>query len=323
MGLPEHIEILFGAATLAERQPGMPVMYIIPVDAYRQLWDSNSNPSVSSEIATIYSKTVALPSPASTRGWPALPVEQVGGHNDLAVQVARVTSNANSASKSGYRLVGRWLQDANPVTNQGLKYVYQGFTNDGKYLVAFFYPVTTSALPRTAAQVSADEMAKFTANPTVFLQQKAAELNALPPTAWDPDLAKLDALVGSLQIAGIKSAGLLDQRWTWVGTEAIGGPLKPLAAPRAYEVLFKSDGTVTYKIDCNSGSGSFTHEGGMVGHLRMTLGLATLAECNDGGQGQQLVNGLMAAQNYKVRAGGRTFELVLPAGGGSLVFEAK
>ena len=61
----------------------------------------------------------------------------------------------------------------------------------------------------------------------------------------------------------------------------------------------------------------------MVGHLRMTLGLATLAECNDGGQGQQFVNGLMAAQDYKVRAGGRTFELVLPAGGGSLVFEAK
>ena len=133
----------------------------------------------------------------------------------------------------------------------------------------------------------------------------------------------MNALVGSLQIEGMKPAGLLDQTWTWVGTEAIGGALQPLADPRAYEVLFKADGTVEYQIDCNSGSGTFTYEGGMLGNLRTTLGPMTLAECNDAGQGQQLVNGLQAAQNYKVRPGGTTFELVLPAGGGSLVFEAK
>ena len=323
MGLPEHIEILFGATTPAERQPGTPIMYIIPIDAYRQLWDSNGNPSVSDMIAKIYTRTVAIPSPIPTSGWPALPPEEIVGYNDLAVQVGRAAVTDLSASKSGYRLVGRWAQDANPVTNQGLRYVYQGFTNDGKYLVAFFYPVTTKKLPNTMADLSADEQAKFAADPQAYVQRQADELNTLSPADWDPNLDQLNALVGSLQIEGMKPAGLLDQPWSWVGTQAIGGPLQPLADPRAYEVLFKADGTVEYKIDCNSGSGTFTYEGGMVGSLRTTLGPATLAECNDGGQGQQMVNGLMAAQNYKVRPGGTPVELVLPAGGGSLIFEAK
>ena len=323
MGLPEHIEILFGATTPAERQPGTPIMYIIPIDAYRQLWDGNNNPSVSDTIARIYTRTVAIPSPIPTSGWPALPPEEIVGYNDLAVQVGRAAVTDLSASKSGYRLVGRWAQDANPVTNQGLRYVYQGFTNDGKYLVAFFYPVTTKKLPDTMADLSADEQAKFAADPQAYVQRQADELNTLSPADWDPNLDQLNALVGSLQIEGMKPAGLLDQPWSWVGTQAIGGPLQPLADPRAYEVLFKADGTVEYTIDCNSGSGTFTYTGGMVGSLRTTLGPATLAECNDAGQGQQLVNGLMAAQNYKVRPGGTSFELVLPAGGGSLIFEAK
>ncbi len=323
VGLPEHIEILFGATTPADRQPGSPIMYIIPVDAYRQMWDHNGNPSVSTQIAWIYTNTVALPSPAPTNGWPALPPEEVSGVNDLAVQVGRAASADLSASKSGYRLVGRWAQDANPVTSQGLRYVYQGFTNDGQYLVAFFYPVTTKKLPQTIDQVSADDMAKFNANPPADIQSKAEELNALSPADWDPDLEKLDALVGSLQIKGMKPAGLLDQRWTWVDVVA-GGGVKPMTDPsRTYQVTFKADGTVNYVADCNTGSGTFTYEGGLVGNLRTALGPATPAECNDQGQGQQFVNGLMAAQNYQLRPGGTLFELVLPAGGGSLVFEAK
>ena len=40
MGLPEHIEINFGVTDPADRQPGDPIMYIIPVTAYEQMWDS-------------------------------------------------------------------------------------------------------------------------------------------------------------------------------------------------------------------------------------------------------------------------------------------
>lgn len=318
-GLPEHIEILFGATTPADREPGTPVMYIIPVDAYRQMWDAAGNPSVSKAMDQIFKYTYVLPSPAPISGMPALPSEEIAGYNDLSVQVGRAVHDEASASKNGYRLVGRWAQDANPVTNQGLKYVYQGFTNDGKYLVAFFYPVSTSELPDTAAQVTAEQMAAFNADPTTSINESAEMLNGLPASAWDPDLEQLDALVGSLEIEGMTTSGLLDQAWTWVDIVP-GGGVQPLTdASRIYQATFKSDGTMTFKIDCNTGSGTFTHDGGMVGSLRTTLGPVTLAECNDGGQGQVFMNGLMAAQDFKVRPGGAMLELVLPAGGGNLV----
>ena len=46
MGMPEHIEINFGVTDPADRQPGDPIMYIIPVTAYEQMWDPAGNPSV-------------------------------------------------------------------------------------------------------------------------------------------------------------------------------------------------------------------------------------------------------------------------------------
>ena len=38
-GLPQHIEINFGVTDPADRQPGDPIMTIIPVTAYEQMWD--------------------------------------------------------------------------------------------------------------------------------------------------------------------------------------------------------------------------------------------------------------------------------------------
>jgi len=326
MGLPAHVEVLFGAATLEDRQPGTPIMYIIPVDAYLRMWDAAGDPTVSSQVDKIFQYTVALPSPAPA-SMPALPVEEVVGHNDVAVQAGRaVTDTAGtspSASKSGFRFVGRWAQDANPVINQNLKYVYQGFTNDGKYLVSFFYPVTTPKLPRSQEEVTAGQMERFNTNPTAAIQMQAQMLDALAPSDWDPNLNTLDALVASLEIARMKSAGLLEQPWVLAGVEP-GGGVKPLTdTTRHYEVLFMADGNLAYQADCNRGSGTFTYHGGMTGGLRSTLGLATMAECNDNGQGQMFVNGLMSSQDFRVLPGGSPFKLILPAGGGSLVFGPK
>ena len=128
-------------------------MYIIPVNTYRKLWNEAGNDAVTRTIQEIQELNFVLVSPAPTSGYPALPYEESGaGVNDLAVQVGRAVSqaelNTTSATQDGYRFVGRWAQDANPVTNQGLRYVYQGFTNDGVYLVSFWWPESTPALAR-------------------------------------------------------------------------------------------------------------------------------------------------------------------------------
>ncbi len=90
VGLPEHIEILFGVTNPADRQPGDPIMYLIPVNAYRQMWDQAGNPAVSKTIGQIEQVSFSLPNPAPTSGLPALPYDEIGsGFNDLAVQLGR------------------------------------------------------------------------------------------------------------------------------------------------------------------------------------------------------------------------------------------
>ncbi|MBI2887899.1 MAG: hypothetical protein HYY02_11905, partial [Chloroflexi bacterium] len=66
---------------------------------------------------------------------------------------------------------------------------------------AFFYPVTTAALPGIQ-EVPAEEFDRVVRDHRAYMQEKATMLNKLSSSDWQPDLAKLDALVGSLEIKG-------------------------------------------------------------------------------------------------------------------------
>lgn len=336
VGLPAHIEILFAVNDPAvqqpadpdARQPGDPIMYLIPVNAYRAMWAEAGNQAVSETIAQIEGYSFSLPSPAPTSGMPALPFEAFVGVNDLAVQDGRAVSyaelNETSASQTGYRFVGRWAQDANPVTNQGLRYVYQGFTNDGAYLVSFWYPVTTTTLPNEVSEVPADQMDLFNADPTAAINTAAQALNNLTTDQWQPNLASLDALVASLEIQGMVVAGLQNQEWLW-----LEGPIEPgsaesvqVADPASYRVTYGVDGTITFTADCNSGRlGYELRRAGMAGGMLATAGPVTLAQCAPDSLSQSFANSLTAAQDYRVRAGGDDLELILPAGGGTLYLQ--
>jgi hypothetical protein len=326
MGLPEHTQILFGVSDPAEREFGDPIMYLIPVNAYRQLWEEAGNTSVSSSIERIEQLSLLPPADPPTSGVPVLPFEaDIAGFNDLAVQFSRVVPagelNETSATQEGYRFVGRWNQDANPVTNQGLRYVYQGLTNDGEYLVSFWYPVSTSELPTDVSQVPAEELEQFNNNFEAYMASQVEKLNALSTEQWEPDLATLDALVASLQIEDMPVAGIQDKSWLW--TE---GPAQPgsseivtIEDPALYQVVYGSDGTINFVADCNSGSMSYeVRNGGMSGGMLASAGPMTLAECEPGSLYQSFINSLLAAQDYRVRAGGDDLELILPAGGGTL-----
>jgi heat shock protein HslJ/uncharacterized lipoprotein YbaY len=328
VGMPAHIEILFGGAMdPADRQPGDPIMYIIPSNTYRKMWDDAGNDSVTRTMQSIQELNFVLTSPAPTSGYPVLPYEEVAGVNDLAVQVGKAVSqaelNTTSATQDGYRFVGRWAQDANPVTNQNLRYVYQGFTNDGVYLVSFWWPESTSALPDDVSGLSAEQMEAFNADPTAAIDAAAQELNSLSTDQWDPDISVLDAVVASLEIEGMTPSGLLDKTWLW--TE---GPVQPGSSeivsvpdPSLYQVTYGSDGTMTFVADCNSGSMTFElNNAGMTGGMLAQPGPMTLAECGPDSLYNGFVNALTATQNYRVWAGGNELELVLPAGGGVLLF---
>ncbi|NKQ36434.1 MAG: META domain-containing protein [Chloroflexi bacterium] len=320
-GLPAHIEILFGVTDPAQRRPGDPVMYIIPVAAYEAMWQANGNDSVTTTMAGIYQTTTVLTSPPPTTNMPVLPVEEVGGKNDVALYVSRATSDENSASKSGYRFVGRFAQDANPITSDGLplQYIYQGFTNDGQYLVSFFYPVTSSALPTNADVNDAFNEAVSAGKTEEFLAQQIEEINSLSPSDWEPDLATLDALVGSLQIEGMVSSGPIGPEWQWVRSERTDS--FAVENPELYTLTYDADGTFALKADCNNVSGDYTMDSGIFGSVQHQPGPSTLAECGEGSRYDYFVNMFPALQNYKVRLPGDELELIWPADGGSEFFQ--
>lgn len=58
-----------------------------------------------------------------------------------------------------------------------------------------------------------------------------------------------------------------------------------------------------------------------VGGVRVQMGPTTLAECGPDSRSQELINSLMAAQDYRVQPGGTELQLNMPAGGPVLHFQ--
>ena len=325
-GLPAHIEILFGVTEPSQRQPSDPIMYIIPVDAYRVMWDEAGNPSVSTAIEDIFSRTNILNVPELTDGYAALPFDETVGALDVAVQLDRTGAPITSATISGYRFVGRWQQSPNPVTNQGLRYVYQGFTNDGRYLVSFFYPVTSPTLPMSAADVPQDVMDQVNSDPVAYMASQNEALNALTVEDWEPVLTTLDALVGSLQIEEMPVAGVEGHIWQPIAEEVDGEDVAFAQDTANYLVAYlaidETGGMMRFKADCNVGNMAYElRAGGMVGGYLALPGPMTLAFCGEESFDQQFIGALQAAQNYRVRPGGTQMELAMPAGGPTYVFQ--
>lgn len=330
-GLPTHVEILFGVTEPSQRQPSDPIMYIIPVEAYRALWDAADNPAVSEAIDDIFSRANILNVPELTEGYAALPFDETVGALDLAVQLDRTGAPITSATISGYRFVGRWQQSPNPVTNQNLRYVYQGFTNDGRFLVSFFYPVTSPTLPMTAADVPADEMSQVDSDPAAYMAAQNETLNALTAEDWEPVLTTLDALVGSLQIEEMTRAGVEGFSWQPVAQETDGEDVAFTQDTSNFTVAYaavddaavdETTGIMNFQADCNVGNMAYTlNQGGMIGGYLAQPGPMTMAFCGENSFDQAFLGVLQAAQNYRVRPGGTQMELAMPAGGPTYVFE--
>lgn len=100
----------------------------------------------------------------------------------------------------GLRFVTHYAQDDVPVTNQSLFYTYQGLTDDGRYWIAVYYPVSASVLPKTIDD--SPESKDYEALQRHYKAYLAKTVKALedPKTVFTPDLATLDAMVRSIRI---------------------------------------------------------------------------------------------------------------------------
>lgn len=323
-GLPQHIQINFGVSAPSEVQPGDPIFYLIPVDAYQEMWDAAGDPGVKNTLAllqiTLLNEQI---SSIPTEGLPVLPTERVTGYNDLAVQSKYLIFDKGY----GVRFVGRFNQDPNPVTNEGLFYIFQGYSQDGTYLFSFFYPVETGALPNTAGDISTEEMDRFNQDTAAYMVEHAQALNGLAASDWRPNLETLDSLVSSLNYSMQSETGsestpsppaynteLVNIAWQWA---QFNDPIRQtvIPDPENYVLVFSPDNTFGFVADCNSGSGSYTANGN---GIALTIGAVTQAACGEESRSDQFIQNLGDVATF-VFDNGRLI-LNLKADAGNLIF---
>ena len=109
------------------------------------------------------------------------------------------------ANGSGFRSVGliAHLTDPVPLSDAHLFYLYEGLTEDGRTYIWLQFNLQTPILPDEPGQFSPRELATFRKDATAYqayLDEQMALIQALPPTAFTPNLAHLDDLIQSLTL---------------------------------------------------------------------------------------------------------------------------
>ena len=123
-----------------------------------------------------------------------LPVFNAG--QMITVQVEYLTFEGGS----GVRFVTQYGQAAWPINNSDLFYAYQGFTDDGLYLISAILPVSHPSLPADGDTFIGDEYDAFINAYEAYLLDIESQLDLEVPESFFPQLTDLDAMMESMQI---------------------------------------------------------------------------------------------------------------------------
>lgn len=138
--------------------------------------------------------TAALAAQAAAYGLPS--INQLTASQVLATQAAPIDFQTGS----GFRFITAAAQDVAPLTNHRLYYNFQGVTRDGRYFVAAVFPVSVPLLPDDINGMDAAEYETFAAGYEQYIADIVQQLETLPAADFAPDLALLDAIIGSLAV---------------------------------------------------------------------------------------------------------------------------
>lgn len=113
-------------------------------------------------------------------------------------------------------------------------------------------------------------------------------------------------------------ATLTNTTWQWQALEA--GSNRTVIDDRAqYTVVFRPNGTLAFRADCNTGTGTFTVNGSA---LNLAPGAITLAYCGEKSKDQLFLASLMRATAYEIDDSGNLL-LTLDEPGTTLLFAAE
>ncbi|MFC1996708.1 META domain-containing protein [Chloroflexota bacterium] len=307
-GLPDHIQVNFDVTDPSDKQPGDPVIYIIPIEAYQELWEQSGDLSVTETYSQVLSLLQARPDPIPTHGMPILPFEEVAGTNDLVTQYTYFYPIFGF----GVRIVGRFAQSISPVTYDSppLYYIFQGVSDDGLYLISFFYPIVTFELP-SSEELTDEETQQAIEDPRGYLDAKAEGLDELGYADWLPALSELDAVITSLEFPRpFDGPALTDVLWAW--NELIEPDGQSLIInPDNYTLKFFPDGSLNVVADCNTGSGTYTLDDAA---MTIQVGVMSQASCGEDSLHDQYLQYLNQVVGYELADGYLSLILAEEAG---------
>jgi heat shock protein HslJ len=316
-GMPPHILVTFdGESSEEAMSSNSQRMYIFPTQAYIDMYDAQDNSIVADQvarleelIATAEGRQELPDSPMPLLPPPDSFMERWAQFLDLDFGVGR---GVRYISDSPYRLaVGPW-------TNETTGYYYEGLTDNGVFYVSLFWPESTESLPNTVDDVPEDAMAAVSDSDaySAYIQETKDTLNALPASAWAPDLTLLDDMVQSLTFPTSLEPDLTGQTWQWLSMTDPEGETT-VDDPSRYTILFNDDDTAEITADCNNVGATYTVD---EGSINITLGPSTLVACPPDSLDQQFLAGLENAAIYFFEEGDLFLDLT--ADGGTMRFTA-
>jgi len=303
VGAPRHAVITFDGQSIEDAAAGGPIIYIYPRYEYEAIWREANDETISERMTEL--ETILEERPDQLH--PPIPIlPPVKGINDLAVQAAYLTLNGGSAVRG----VGRVIEEAVPVTNEGLTYYAQGLSDDGQIYIAMRWPVNASTLPAALDDLDQKEIDEAASDPSGYMIKTTRQLDELLPSDWQPDLLDLDSLISSLKIelatgdenasADAVDSNLVGPVWTWQETRRGDGDVTKAPDPTRYTIEFIEDGAVGIRADCNQVTGVYTASNG---ELQITPLTSTQALCLPPSLEGEFVQELGAASTYAVEDG--------------------
>jgi uncharacterized protein YraI/WD40 repeat protein len=138
------------------------------------------------------------------REFPALPL------NNAAQVIHAQIHYLDFQTGRGVRFLTQYNQEARPINNQELVYVFQGLTEDGLHGVTAYFPVNHPSLP-DGPQMSDADYQDLMQNLDARLAEATHALNDSRADSFSPSLTLLDDVIQSLQILPTEADFLVRQ----------------------------------------------------------------------------------------------------------------
>jgi hypothetical protein len=179
---PEHIWLTFADYPIYN-QTFRPEIRIYPVEEYRRL-----NKTAAAIIDNLQTLLAQQPGRWDA-DLPFLPVMN-------AAQLIRARAlYFGFQNGSGLRYLTQFGQNAYPINNQNLVYVYQGLTSDGAYYISAVFPIGNPVLPVDGSQIPGGDFIAFEQEFQDYVGEVTELLNDSKPNDFVPDMNLLDNLL--------------------------------------------------------------------------------------------------------------------------------